>query len=386
MKQITILMGVFCALFAVSCHGTAGHDGHDAHADHQTGEQHEPEPAHADEIVLSADKARAAGVVVETVAAGDFRSVIPAGGAILPSTGDETSVVAPAPGVVSLRRPLVEGSAIGAGEALFTISSANLQDGDPAERAAVAYETAKKEYERARDLVRDRIVSEKEFNAARSSYETAKIAYEAVARSRTGKGVVVAAPAGGRMTACLVKNGDYVSVGEPLARLARHSRLFLRVDVPERYYPSLGQVVSAKFKPSYTDRVYDTEQMGGRLLAYGRSSADASGYVPVTFELDAGEEMLPGAFAEVYLLAGERHGVISLPLSAITEEQGVCFVYVQLDEACYRRQEVQLGESNAERVEILKGLQGGERVVTQGAIHVKLASAGNVIPAHTHNH
>lgn len=126
--------------------------------------------------------------------------------------------------------------------------------------------------------------------------------------------------------------------------------------------------------------------MGGRLLAYGRSSADASGYVPVTFELDAGEEMLPGAFAEVYLLAGERHGVISLPLSAITEEQGVCFVYVQLDEACYRRQEVQLGESNAERVEILKGLQGGERVVTQGAIHVKLASAGNVIPAHTHNH
>ncbi len=84
MKQITILMGVFCALFAVSCHGTAGHDGHDAHADHQTGEQHEPEPAHADEIVLSADKARAAGVVVETVAAGDFRSVIPAGGVILP--------------------------------------------------------------------------------------------------------------------------------------------------------------------------------------------------------------------------------------------------------------------------------------------------------------
>ena len=119
MKQITILMGVFCALFAVSCHGTAGHDGHDAHADHQTGEQHEPEPAHADEIVLSADKARAAGVVVETVAAGDFRSVIPAGGVILPSTGDETSVVAPAPGVVSLRRPLVEGSAIGAGEALL---------------------------------------------------------------------------------------------------------------------------------------------------------------------------------------------------------------------------------------------------------------------------
>ena len=36
--------------------------------------------------------------------------------------------------------------------------------------------------------------------------------------------------------------------------------------------------------------------------------------------------------------------------------------------------------------DILSGLKKGDRVVTKGAIQVKLASASNAIPAHNHNH
>ena len=96
--------------------------------------------------------------------------------------------------------------------------------------------------------------------------------------------------------------------------------------------------------------------------------------------------MTPGSFVEVYLLASEQKDIISLPISAITEEQGLNFVYIQLDEEGYRKQEVRLGGNDGQRVEILSGLKGGEKVVTQGAIHVKLASASNAIPAHTHHH
>ena len=345
-------------------------------------EQH----AHSDEIVLPAEKARAAGVIVESVTPGDFHSVIPASGTILPATGDETLIVAPVSGIVTFLRPLVAGSTVGAGEELFAVSAENLQDGDPIERAAIAYEAARREFERVSSLVKERIVSEKEFNAAKSNYETARIAFEAVSRTRNGKGNVVKSPSEGSLTSCPVRSGDYVTVGQPLARLARNRRLYLKVDVPERYYASLGEVVAARFKPSCSERFFDTQQLGGHRLAYGRYTSDAAGYVPVTFEMNADKELLPGAFAEVRLLAATRHNVISLPVSALTEEQGVYFVYLQLDQECYRKQEVQTGASDGERVEILRGLSGGERVVTQGAIHVKLASASNMIPAHTHNH
>lgn len=385
MNKRIIFAGVLSALLLASCHGHAGGESHDHEHDHD----HEPAAeahAHADEIVLSPEKAQAAGVVVETITPGDFRSVIPASGVILPADGEESTLVATVPGVVTLLRPLAEGCGVGAGEGLFAISSENLQDGDPTQRAAVAYETAKKEFERTSRLVREKIVSEKEFNAAKSNYETARIAYEAVARAKHDNGVVVASPAAGRVTACLVRQGDYVGVGQPLARLSRNGRLYLKADVPERYYPALKEVVAARFKPAYTEHVFDTEKLGGRLLAYGRTASAKPGYIPVTFELEADDELLQGAFAEVSLLAGLRHDVISIPVSALTEEQGVCFVYLQLDDECYRKQAVLTGSSDGERVEILQGLNGGERVVTRGAIHVKLASASNMIPAHTHNH
>ena len=62
------------------------------------------------------------------------------------------------------------------------------------------------------------------------------------------------------------------------------------------------------------------------------------------------------------------------------------FVYLQLDEEGYKKQEVTLGASNGKEVQILTGLKAGDRVVTKGAYQVKLASASNAIPAHSHEH
>lgn len=59
-------------------------------------------------------------------------------------------------------------------------------------------------------------------------------------------------------------------------------------------------------------------------------------YIPVTFEFDNRGDVIPGSFVGVYLLSEERQGVISLPVSAITEEQGLNFVYLQVDAECYR--------------------------------------------------
>ena len=133
-------------------------------------------------------------------------------------------------------------------------------------------------------------------------------------------------------------------------------------------------------------RTENVKALGGRLLSVGRSTAAASHYIPVTFSIPAGHGLVPGSFAEVWLLTGVRNDVISLPLRAVTEEQGVNFVYIKMDEICYRKQEVTLGESDGERVEIVSGVKAGDNVVTAGAYNVRLASASNAIPAHTHNH
>lgn len=369
-------MSVLCLGAMLSCQ--SGHGDHDEH-------EHEGE-AHgaSDEIVMSEEKASAAGVSSEIIGKGEFHSVIIAGGKLTAASGHETTLSANVSGIVSFVRPVAEGSVIGKGVTLFTISSSNLQDGDPFEHAKIAYENAKSEYERASSLVGEQIISRKEFNAAKAAYESAKVSYEAVASSRGSRGSSVASPSAGTLTACYVSEGDYVTVGQPLAQIVKDRKMYLTADVPARYYSKISDIKSAKFIPSYSTVVYDTDSISGHLLASGRKANAA--YLPVTFEFEGGAGIIPDTFAEVYLIGKAREDVISLPVSAITEEQGVHYVYVQLDEDCYKKREVTLGGSDGERTEIVAGLQDGERVVTKGAIHVKLAGASNAIPPHTHNH
>lgn len=362
------------------------HAGHDHSGHSHEGDIHSEGEGSPDEIILSAESAAAAGVKAETIIPGKFRSVLEVSGRIMPAPGNESTVVANVPGVVSFAAPLVEGSRVNEGSPMFTISSSNLQDGDPVQRARIAYETAQKEYERAAKLVEDNIVSRQEYEAAKGRYETARLTYEALAADGSGNGTAVKSPASGYVESCLVKEGDYVSVGTPLATVLSGNSMYLKADVSERYLSRLPEVKSANFRLSYSDKVFSTDELDGHLLGYGRSTDETNAYIPVTFAINASDDILAGAYAQIWLLSEERDGVISLPVEAITEEQGHNFVYIQLDPTCYKKQEVTLGATDGNRYEILSGLNGGETVVTHGAIHVKLASASNAIPAHSHSH
>jgi len=370
-------------------HAEEGHDhaseDHNIHNHNHAAEGHE-HGNNPDEIILAPEKAKAAGVVSEVIQPKPFRQVIKASGEVQAAQGNESVIVANVSGVVSFQRSVTEGMQVGKGATLMSISASQLQDGDPAERARIAYEVAKVEYDRASRLVESQIVSQKEFNSIREKYENARIAYEALVKNQTKSGVAVTAPIGGYIKNLLVKEGDYVAVGQPLATVTQNNRLFLRADVSERYYKYLNNITSANFKTPYDNHVYELDALNGRLLSYGKAAGSGSYYVPVTFSFDNKGDMIPGSFVEIYLLSKTMEDVIVLPEEALTEEQGLYFVYIQKCEESYKKQEVKLGASNGVEVQILEGLHAGDRVVVKGAYHVKLASASNALPAHSHEH
>ena len=380
-------------------HGTEAHDhDHEGH-DHENeghsatkeceGHNHGSEASeseHSDEIILPKAKAEAAGVKVSTIEPGTFEQVIKTSGQVLAAQGDESVAVAPVAGVVSFHGKVTEGMSVGKGSTLLTISSSNIADGDPVQRARIAYEISKKEYERMKALVKNKIVSDKDFAQAEQNYENARISYEALAKGNTKGGQAISSPIGGYVKNILVKEGDYVTIGQPLVSVTQNRRLFLRAEVSEKYYPYLRTIGSANFKTPYDNKVYALKELSGRLLSFGKSAGDNSFYVPVTFEFDNKGDIIPGSFVEVYLLSTPMENVISLPRTALTEEQGLFFVYLQLDEEGYKKQEVTLGADNGQSVQILTGVKAGDPVVVNGAYQVKLASASNAIPAHSHEH
>lgn len=370
-------------------------DGHD-HANekdhkHSEGDGHDhgaeaTEDSHTDEILFSKEQAQLVGLKTETVTPGSFYNSIKTSGQIQASQGDEAVIAATSNGIVSFTNPsITDGTAVKAGQSIVTISAKKLLEGDPSVKARIEYETAQKEFQRAESLVKDQIISAKDFEQARLRYETAKTVYQAQAGNMTAAGVSVTAPIAGYIKNRLVAQGEYVSVGQPIATVSQNRRLQLRAEVSENNFKILKSISSANFKPAYDNVVYKLSELNGRLLSFGKASTDQSFYIPVTFEFDNVGDIIPGAYTEVYLLSTLQENVISVPVSAITEEQGLNFVYLQTGAEEYKKLEVTLGQNNGERVQILSGLPRGAKVVTKGVYQVKLAATSSVMPeGHSH--
>ncbi len=357
------------------------------HHAHEHEGEHEEEEAHAGEIRVDKTHADAAGLQVARIEPSDFTGVIKVGGRILAAQGAESVVVATVSGIVDLKKnPFVEGVAVHKGQPLLDLVSDHLSEGNIAVRIKNAYEAARREYERKKELVENQIVSQREFEQAQLEYEQAKVAWEAVAGKQTGKGVSVVAPMNGFLKEIRVQAGDFVTVGQPLAVISQSNRLTLKADVPEKYYHQLATIRSANFRTPYADCVYELSHLNGRLLSYGKNSDPLSSYIPVTFEFDQKGALLPGAFVEIFLLTVPIPNVISLPVSALVEEQGNFSVFVRVHEDAYKKVPVRIGMNNGSAVQILQGIHPGDEVVTEGAYQVKLAAATSAIPAHSHNH
>lgn len=346
------------------------------------------EAAHHNEIFFPEDQAESAWFTLDTVQPSVFYEIIPATGQLLSAPGDEFTLAAPVSGIVSGRvEAWGEGIPVKAGEILFTLSSKNISEGDYNVRVLAAYEKARTEYERISALVVDKIVSQKEYEQAKRDYETEKASYEALSRYRNESGTGVSVPGSGYIRKILVREGEYVQMGQLLAVLTQHKKLRLRAEVPERYYDRLSGISGAGFTTPYNQKVYEISSLNGQLLSVGKSPAENSVYIPVNFELDAAEGLIPESFVEVYLRGEPASGVITVPVTALIEEQGQYSVFVRLEKDLYQKRTIRKGAEDGIRALILSGLRPGEIFVSRGAYQVKLASVSESIPegdSHAH--
>ena len=386
-RTLLYILPTLAVLFFMAC------SSHNHSHDEEKEEKHEAKDEHADhagEIVMTKHQMEEAHIHTAVVQPSDFVDVIKVGGQIVSSQNDEQTVVATSDGIVHFSNlKLTEGAPIAVGQKIATLSSRNLQDGDPVAKAKAAFLAAQSQLKRAKELVADKIISQKEFEQTKMAYEQALAAYRGLEATASTGGVVVAAPRAGYVKNILVRQGDYVTVGTPILTVTSNRRLQLRADVPQQYMRYLPLVTGANFRIPGDGTLYRLSAMNGRVESYARSLSDNSAFAPVTLSMDNVGGVLPGSYAEVYLLMQSGKPCISLPVGAITEEQGLYFVYVaEPDEpGVFIKREVGIGRENGESVEILSGIKAGETVVTQGAMQVRLASMSGAVPeGHSHSH
>lgn len=386
------------ALFALplcSCHSDSGreelahhHDhGHDHEAEDHDHEAEEPGHSHEQhdgEILLSEEKGERFGVRVDDAKESPFSEVIVVSGQILPSPAETSIVAARSAGIVRLAAGITPGAKVAKGAVVATISARGIAGGDANESAKVAFDAAKRELDRLTPLHEEGIVSTRDYNAAKQNYEAAKVA---AGGATSGSGSSAVAATSGVVTNILVGQGQFVEVGEPIAEISSAKRLMLRADIPEGNAAASSRVTAASIRLSYSEEVIDLASLNGKRTAGDPYATALRGYIPVYFEFDNNGSVVNGSMCEVFLRGAERGNVLTVPVSALSEQQGQMFVYVEAHKGAYEKRPVTIGSSDGKNVEIISGLAPGERFVAEGVTFVRLAETADVKPeGHTHSH
>jgi len=268
----------------------------------------------------------------------------------------------------------------------MTIKGSGLAENNSAVRFAEAqnnFEKASADYERARLLAEDKIVSEKQLLETKTLYENARSVYENLKQNFSAAGQTVFSPMSGFVKQLFVRNGQYVEAGQPLTVISQNKSLLLRAEVQQKYARHLLSIATANIRTTEDDKTYTLEELNGIVISVGKTTTTDNFLIPVTLQINNIGNFVPGGFVELYLKTVSNSKALTIPVSAVIEEQGNFFVFVQVTPELFEKREIKTGATDGIRIEVMSGLADGERIVLKGAVLIKLSQATGTLDAHS---
>ncbi|RUU94756.1 efflux RND transporter periplasmic adaptor subunit, partial [Mesorhizobium sp. M7A.T.Ca.TU.009.01.3.1] len=182
----------------------------------------------------------------------------------------------------------------------------------------------------------------------------------------------ILAPVDGRAGLRQVDQGNYVTPADTngIVIITQVQPISVLFTVPEDELPAIAQRLrqGATLPTSVYDRAGSKKLADGQLETFDSQIDPSTG----TIKLRAGfanetRVLYPNQFVNVELLVDEHKDVAIAPIAAIQRGVPGTFVYLVNPDSTVSVRKVTPGVTNGERVEILSGLNPGDRVVVDGA-------------------
>lgn len=316
-----------------------------------------------------------------------FGQVIKTTGLVQASQSDELVVTAKTDGIVMFANDnLFEGVELKKSQLLFSVSAnefANNNIGVQYLEAQNNYNRTKSDYERLQSLFEDKIVTEGELLAAENKYYNAKAQYDNLKNNFSVSGQNAYSSTNAYIKQVHVQNGGYVTAGQQILTLIQNKNIVLFAEVQQKYFPILSSITSINIRTLHDNRIQKVETLNENSVTYGKSVGNDNYLVPVTIQVDNLNMLLQGSFVELFLRTETNSNALTIPSTALLEEQGVFYVFVQVNPELFEKREVGIGFTDGIRTEVIKGLDKNERIVTVGAMQIKLAQATGALDPHS---
>jgi cobalt-zinc-cadmium efflux system membrane fusion protein len=327
-------------------------------------------------------------VQVVTIEPTTLRRTLRLTGTVAYNAFNTTPVITQVGGPVS-KILAVPGEHVKAGQPMLDVSSPDYsQLLDSYLKAADSHRLAAKNYARAQDLYQHHAIAERDLEQAESDRNQAQADLNAaeqgmkilgiknpssLANAPSSAQIPVLAPISGEVVERLVAPGQVVQAGQTQAfTISNLGTVWVLANV---YQADLAHVQSGD------DVVVQTDAYPGSF--HGKISYVSPALDPNTRTLQArivvdnpGEKLKRDMYCTVTVTAGSQSNVIAVPNSSVLrDDNNQPFVYVATGENQFGRRDVELGQGENGRTQILKGISVGERVVGDGSLFLQFANS-----------
>jgi len=280
-----------------------------------------------------------------------------------------------------------KGQDVEKGDLLFTIDARparaekQLTEANLA-RDKVQYENARKEAERQKGLLDQKLVSEEQYEKAASTAEALAAVMRAdQAAIRSAKLKVdysaIRSPIDGRTGDLMVDLGNLVKAGDvPLVNINQIRPIQVAFALPQRALPDV-MAQMAEGAPRVDAFIPGAEETpeAGKVVLVDNAVDRATGTIKLWAEFENAESRLwPGQLVNVVLTLSVQADAITVPSRAVQTGQKGSYVFVVKPDATVEDRIITVDRTNGDDAVIAEGLAAGERVVTDGQLRLKPGS------------
>jgi membrane fusion protein (multidrug efflux system) len=259
-----------------------------------------------------------------------------------------------------------QGEFVKKGKTLLTL--ANDEELAQLNVAKIELADQKREYKRIENLVKQKSVSASELDRLQSSIDTARARIAQV--QATLKDRVIKAPFDGLLGLRNVSAGALLKPGDEITTLDSVTHLQMDFNLAELYIPRIkvGQAIKA-FSVAYPDRLFD-----GEIVTLDSRVNSSTRSIKVRAKINNEQALLrPGMLLTLDLIDQQRITKM-LPEETVFMRANKHLVYKVSSDMTVSEQSIEIGIRQNGKVEVLSGLELGDKIVWQGLLKVKPGS------------
>ena len=240
--------------------------------------------------------------------------------------------------------------------------------------------------ENTRQLKEKNFVSQSALDASRSAWEVAvgnrdaAAAQAALARKSLADAVLIA-PIDGVVAERFAQPGEKLPIDGRVLSIVDLSKMEIEAPVPAAEIGSvkIGQSVELRIEGVSARQV-------GRIVRIAPATQAGTRSVPIYIALDNRDPSVrAGLFAQGVLAIDQRDGVLAIPIGAVRDAGGRTFVYAIANDKLIER-DIKLGlrdetGGDGTRVEVVSGLNAGDRIVATNLGSLRAGSTVRVVAA-----